>query len=58
MGHAGHSCGTLLWDTVAGHSCGTLIRDTLVGNSCAFGLLTLSIVFQLRIVGHSCGTLL
>ena len=29
----GQSCGTLLWDTVAGHSCGTLIRDTLVGHS-------------------------
>ena len=26
----GHSCGTLLWDTLVGHSCGTLLWDTLV----------------------------
>ena len=35
MGHSvGHSCGTLLWDTLVGHSCGTLLWDTLVGHSC------------------------
>ena len=51
MGHAGHSCGTLLWDTVAGHSCGTLIRDTLVGHSSGT-------LLRDTLVGHSCGTLL
>ena len=30
----GHSCRTLLWDTLIGHSCGTLLWDTLVGHSC------------------------
>ena len=32
----GHSCGTLLWDTLVGHccgTCGTLLWDTLVGHS-------------------------
>ena len=30
----GHSCGTLLCDTLVGNSCGTLLWDTLVGHSC------------------------
>ena len=30
----GHSCGTLLWDTLVGYSCRTLLWDTLVGHSC------------------------
>ena len=31
----GHSCGTLLWDTLVGNStCGILLSDTLVGHSC------------------------
>ena len=42
----GHSCSTLLWDTLMGHSCGTLLRDTLEGNSCG------------TVAGHSCGTLI
>ena len=44
----GHSCRTLLWDTLIGHSCGTLFWDTLVGP-----LLWDTLVA----VGHSCGTL-
>ena len=35
----GHSCRTLLWDTLA-----TLLSDTLVGHSC-----------RTLLVGHSCG---
>ena len=46
----GHSCGTLLWDTLIGHSCGTLFWDTLVGHSCRKLLWD-------TLVGHSCGTL-
>ena len=45
----GHSCRTLLWDTLIGHSCGTLFWDTLVGP-----LLWDTLVP----VGHSCRTLL
>ena len=30
---AGHSCGTLLWDTLKGHSCETLLWDTPVGHT-------------------------
>ena len=45
----GHSCRTLLWDTLVGQSCGTLLWDTLIGHSCGT-LLTL--------VRHSCGRLL
>ena len=30
----GHSCRTLLPDTLKGHSCGTLLYETLVGYSC------------------------
>ena len=43
----GHSCRTLLWDTVAGHSCGTLLRDTLVRHSCGT-------LLRDTLVGHSC----
>ena len=28
----GHSCETLLWDTLVGNSCGILLWDTLVGH--------------------------
>ena len=30
----GHSCRTLLWDTLVGHSCETLLSDTVAGHSC------------------------
>ena len=30
----GHSCGTLLWDTLVGHSCETLLWDTVARHSC------------------------
>ena len=46
----GHSCRTLLWDTLIGHSCGTLLRDTLVRHSCGTRLWG-------TLVGHSYGTL-
>ena len=63
----GHSCGTLLWDTVAGHSCGTLLWDTLVccgtllwdtlaGHSCRDTLVGHSC--RETLVGHFCRTLL
>ena len=53
----GHSCGTLLWDTLVGYSCGTdsLVRtvllDTLVGYSCRT-------LLRDTLVRHSSGTLL
>ena len=42
----GHSCGTLLRDTLAGHSCRTLLWDTLVEHPCRTLLLG-------TLVGHS-----
>ena len=68
----GHSCQTLLWDTLVGHSCGTLIYgtllwDTLVGHSCGTcGTLlwdtlvghSYGKVLWESLVGHSCRTLL
>ena len=62
----GHSCGTLLWDTLAGDSCASLLRDTLVGNSCGTLLWDTLVghsccgTFLLwdALLGHSCGTLL
>ena len=50
----GHSCRTLLWDSLAllwdtlvGHSCRKLLWDTLVGHSCGTWLRD-------TLVGHSC----
>ena len=56
MGHpcgtlVGHSCRTLLRDTLKGHSCGTLLYETLVGYSCRT-------LLRDTLVEHSCGTLL
>ena len=49
----GHSCRTLLWDTLwdtlVGHSCSALLWDTLVGHSCGT-------LFWDTLVGHSCGS--
>ena len=56
----GHSCRTLLWDTLVGHSCGTLLWDTLIGHSCGT-LLTDTFVRHscgTLLAGHSCGTLI
>ena len=50
----GHPCGTLLWDTLVGHSYGTLLWDTLVGHSCG----TCGTLLWDTLVGHSWGTLL
>ena len=51
----GHSCPTLLWDTLVGHCCGTLFvghsRRTLLGHSYVTPLWD-------TIVGHSCRILL
>ena len=60
----GHSCGTLLWDTLVGHSCRTLLWDTPVGHSCGTLLWHTLVGHSCRkllwdtLVGHSCGTLL
>ena len=51
----GHSCGTLLRDTLVKHSCGTLLRDTPVGHSC--GTLIRDTPWD-TLVGHFCRTLL
>ena len=59
----GHSCRTLLWDTLVGHSCGTLLSDALVGNSCGTLLWdtpvghSCGILVWDTLAGHSCGTL-
>ena len=54
----GHSCGSLLhdtlvghflWDTLKGHSCETLLRDTVAGHSCGTLLWD-------TLVGQSCRT--
>ena len=56
----GHSCKTLLWDTLVGHctlvghSCRKLWRGTLVGHS--YGTL-LWVPCGALYLGHSCGTL-
>ena len=47
----GHSCRTLLWDTLIGHSCWTLFWETLVKHSCGT-------LLRDTLVGHSCRTLL
>ena len=55
----GHSCRTLLWDTLVRHSCRTLLWvtcrtllwDTLTRHSCRT-------LLRDTLVGHSCGTLL
>ena len=44
----GHSCRTLLWDTLVGHSCGTLLWDTLVGYSCGALLWDTPVAHTLR----------
>ena len=60
----GHSCRTLLWDTLVGNSCGTLLWDTLVGHSCGTLLYETLVGYSCRtllwdtLVGHSAGTLL
>ena len=46
----GHSCETLLWDTLVGH-----LQDTLVGHSCTELLWD---TLWDTLVGHSCRTLL
>ena len=69
----GHSCGTLLRDTLvehpcgtlAGHACRTLLSDTLVGLSCGtllsdtLGSHSRRALFRRgTLAGHSCRTLL
>ena len=60
----GHSCRTLLWDTLVGHSYRTLLRGTLVGHSCRTLLWDTLVghscvtLLWATLVGHSCGTLL
>ena len=56
----GHSCRTLLWDTVVGHSCGTLLWDTLIGPfyGTFLTLMRHSCGDMVAVAGHSYGTLL
>ena len=63
----GHSCRTLLWDTLVRHSCGTLLWvtcrtllwDTFVGNSCGTLLwVTCRTLLWDTLTRHSYGTLL
>ena len=59
MGHAyGHSCRTLLWDTLVRHSCRTLLWVTLTGHSSGTLLWGTLVGHSCRKLWWSCGTLL